>query len=626
VTNRPGAATIITPEQIEERHPMSTDDMLRSVPGLHLLAEDGRGLRPNIGFRGLEPFRSRKTLLLADGVPIQPAVYGDPASYFNVPVELVDSIEVIRGASSVLYGPNTIGGVVNYVMRKPPEQQELRFKETARQGGFFTTELTYGNTWEKLGVLAGFVNKRGSTVRDNTGTDVNSVDVRLKVPTPNAGALNFGLQGYREIAQTPGGITAAQFRQDPNQSQRSHDKFFGNRAAFDLKWDQPLGADQALGMLFYSNWFERNWFIADGVDSANPTTNSQFLRSFYVVGLEPRFRWRNDWGRFVAGARVHFERMQDLQRAGSSADARSGTTRTEATNTTLALAPYFEANFDVTDRLTITPGIRFEHIRQNIKIGMRNGVATGVEGTATSNETVGGVGATYKLAHNTSVFANAFRTFSPPQFSQAVDPTTGTDRDLDAERGDNFEIGVRSRPTAWLSGELALFRINFNNQIITESGKLVNGGKTRHSGLEGMLKFGPWSGWHGDASITLLQTEFRSGVYQGNTLPSAPRQKYALGVTYRQGLSSVRLEGLYVGKQFTDAANTEAESADGKNGALPAYTVWNLRTEYAARSWKVFAGVDNLLNEKYRERRDAFFNGIVPGLTRTAYIGFSKNF
>lgn len=420
---------------------------------------------------------------------------------------------------------------------------------------------------------------RSSWCNRSKSSDVNSADVRLTVPTANAGALNFGLHGYREIAKTPGGITAAQFRQDSNQGQRSHDKFFGNRAAFDLKWDQPLGAGQLLETLLYANWFECNWFIADGVDSANPATNSQFLRSFYVVGLEPRFRWRNIWGRFVAGARVHFERMQDLQRAGSSADARSGTTRTEATNTTLVLAPYFEANFDVTDRLTIMPGIRFEHVKQEINVGIRNGVATGVTGTATSNETVGGFGASYRLSHNASVFANAFRTFSPPQFSQAVDPTTGTSRDLSPERGRNLEIGVRGRPAAWLSGELGLFRIDFDNQIITEAGKLVNGGETRHNGLEGALKFGPWGGWHGDASVTLLQTEFLTGANKGNTLPSAPRQKHALGVTYRQGLSSVRLEGLYVGKQFTNAANTEAESADGNNGALPAYTVWNLRTE-----------------------------------------------
>src|SRR3546814_16503073 len=56
-----------------------------------------------------------------------------PAAYYNLPVETVERIEVIKGGASVLYGPNTVGGVVHYVTRRPPEQREIRVKEPIRQ-------------------------------------------------------------------------------------------------------------------------------------------------------------------------------------------------------------------------------------------------------------------------------------------------------------------------------------------------------------------------------------------------------------------------------------------------------------------------------------------------------------
>src|SRR3546814_6657748 len=58
-----------------------------------------------------------------------------PSAYDNVPVEDVARIEVIKGGASVIYGPNTVSGVVNYVTRRPPQDREIRIKETVRQGG-----------------------------------------------------------------------------------------------------------------------------------------------------------------------------------------------------------------------------------------------------------------------------------------------------------------------------------------------------------------------------------------------------------------------------------------------------------------------------------------------------------
>lgn len=291
LVEQPGAANIISPEKLSTGHYMSTTDALRTVPGVHVIAEYGRGLRPNIGIRGLDPNRSRNVLVLADGVPVQPAVYGDPAMYYNVPIESVEQIEIIRGATSVLYGPNTIGGVINYTMRRPPKNGEFRLSETVREGGFFVTQASYGNTGDNgVGAVLSYLNKSGETVRDNTGTEVHDVNLRLIVPTENDGEMTMRMNAYREIAETPGGLTVAQFKADPDQSQRSFDEFFGRRGSFDLRYVQPIGNDWTIDSLAYMNFFERNWFIANAPGPDGPTGNSQFLREFFVIGVEPRLR------------------------------------------------------------------------------------------------------------------------------------------------------------------------------------------------------------------------------------------------------------------------------------------------------------------------------------------------
>lgn len=110
----PGTVNVITQEEIDRTQPQHVGEILRRIPGINYQDEDGRGFRPDIGIRGLAPFRSRQVLFLVDGIPIQPSVYGDPAAYYSVPVQRLERIEVIKGGpSGILYGANTVGGVIN---------------------------------------------------------------------------------------------------------------------------------------------------------------------------------------------------------------------------------------------------------------------------------------------------------------------------------------------------------------------------------------------------------------------------------------------------------------------------------------------------------------------------------
>ena len=106
---------------LEESRVFTINEALRKVPGVFARDEEGFGLRPNLGIRGLNPTRSSKVLLLEDGIPITYAPYGDNATYYHPPVERFDHIEVLKGSGQILFGPHTVGGVINYITPAVPD-------------------------------------------------------------------------------------------------------------------------------------------------------------------------------------------------------------------------------------------------------------------------------------------------------------------------------------------------------------------------------------------------------------------------------------------------------------------------------------------------------------------------
>ncbi|MCS6317715.1 MAG: TonB-dependent receptor plug domain-containing protein, partial [Nitrospira sp.] len=129
-----GTVNVVTREEIQRARPKNADEMLRRVPGVNVLDEYGQGLRPNIGIRGMDPRRSKNILLMLDDIPIQPALFGDASTYYMVPIERIDHIEVIKGGATVLYSPNTQGGLINFIQKRIPTKPT--FSTTNTFGSF----------------------------------------------------------------------------------------------------------------------------------------------------------------------------------------------------------------------------------------------------------------------------------------------------------------------------------------------------------------------------------------------------------------------------------------------------------------------------------------------------------
>ena len=133
----PGVATVMDMQTIKLINPIGTQEMLEYIPGVNGYADDGIGnSRISIGIRGLNPRRSSRVLILEDGVPIQPALYVYPNMYYNPPAERIDRLEVIKGSGAITYGPQTMGGVINYFTRRPRNDFGGMSKITVGENGY----------------------------------------------------------------------------------------------------------------------------------------------------------------------------------------------------------------------------------------------------------------------------------------------------------------------------------------------------------------------------------------------------------------------------------------------------------------------------------------------------------
>ena len=149
----PGSGRVVTQKEIWENHRLTVNEALREVPGVNVRDEEGLGIRPNIGIRGLDPTRSRKVHIMEDGVPIMLMPYGDPSAYYFPPIFRFDRIEVLKGSGQLLYGPQSIGGVMNLITRMPPRVPQGNVEFRGGNLNYFNTHFDYGGTWGKSGYL-----------------------------------------------------------------------------------------------------------------------------------------------------------------------------------------------------------------------------------------------------------------------------------------------------------------------------------------------------------------------------------------------------------------------------------------------------------------------------------------
>lgn len=622
----PGTVSVIDARQIQESGAQNIGQIINRVPGINYLDEDGRGLKPNIGLRGLDPLRNRNLLVLMDGkFPIGMTLYGDPASYYMTPVQSVDRIEVIKGASPVLYGGYSVGGVVNLITKKGKFAPETKADISYGNYKALNVQLSTSGNNGKLNYMISGLRRQGDGFRDRAGFNVNDFTVNLGTQLDSTSEISVYLNGFSENSETPGGLTQAQYDNNPGQSQHTSDNFYSQRFSTALSYKKVYKKDHTFSTSMYGNYFVRDWWIA----YKNPTTNG-YLRDIHAIGNVSDYNLTKDLfgmkNSLIVGTRIHADRLDDINITGASKDARIGNTTGNNINSSFIYEAYVYDELSIHKNLTIAPGVRYSNIaykRANFTAKRKDEIST--EAFVYSG------GIIYKLLEHSRIYATLSKGFQPPTLNAALSPgNIEAGVDLKPETSMNYEIGFRTDPFSWLSLNASAYRMDFENKVISESGVNKNAGGSFHRGIEAELELGAWKGISLFANGTLQKATFTTGADSGKYLPNAPQQVAALGVRYKVPFENQSLVfnifNNYVGKQYSDAKNTEAGSLDGKSGAVPAYNVMNATVNYNRKHWGLYVNVNNVLNEKYFTLRWASWNGIIPSPGRNILLGAQVKF
>ena len=659
----PGAATVMDMQTIKLVNPLGTQEMLEHIPGVNGYADDGIGnSRISISVRGLNPRRSSRVLILEDGVPIQPALYVYPNMYYNPPAERIDRLEVIKGSGAINFGPQTMGGVINYFTRRPRNEFGGLLKVSGGENGYASVFAELGGSKnEKLKPEMQLLFKRGDGFRQNNGFEQLNATAKLNYfPSLNKNIYLKSNINYENSNATYTGLTQWSFDNDPKFNPKENDNFEVFRSSLDLIQSERLSATITKNSTAFLSYFDRRWWrendifiLATDIDEENPSAAPYYspfdivrvgngedsfgiLRTFYVAGFEQSYKVKHllfgKQATMEAGARVYWERFIDDKQTGDSPDSRKGIYYIPAVSEeesptivgqshhyeTMAFSAFLSENINF-GFLDLRPGVRFEIFEQE----RVDRLAGSTYLDKTTAIVLPGVGFISDIG-SISLFGGFHRGFTPPSSGALKIVNFGEDisdggLDLKSEKSWNKEIGVRGGLSI-IEFEFSGFHVSIEDMVAAGRGTAFkNLGKVNTMGLETRTalafsqinKFLP----NVDVSYSFLNTEVIDGRIisnvsgsvgsevdiSGKELPYAPAHTLMVGFTSNfNERFSLRIDSKYVSEVFTDFENIKKTDNLGISGPVPEYSIINLSTSFQFNEKiRVFLSGKNIADESY---------------------------
>jgi Fe(3+) dicitrate transport protein len=680
--NFTSAGTRVTAEGLAEQRPANNHEVLARIPGVVTVADDGAARHSGIGIRGSPVRRSRKVLVMEDGLSINFSTYLDPSTHYTPPVERLESVEVLRGPV-VNYGPLTNHGVINFRNLSP-----FGGNETVIKFGLGTTEgsdmsvnnFRHVHTRQNIanwGVVASYSGADTGGAWDNEELRYNDFYGAIGAKGDNqdltiaAGYFRQRDQydednfGDGDAALFANGRDKSAFREGANLSSYNAD-FWRISATHNFYIDE----DTTVTTRAYYQHHERNRFFQQS-EAPDPFHMRGREREYEVYGVESRAEWANR--PFLMGmsqdiqAGIRYERHQfencntvgaigqilDDDTSGSC-NNRLGNGQDPAVNgpqlpgfpsdrsrradiEANAYSAFIQTAIHVTNALTVTPGLRFESYDIERFSSEADGAQQAGRVTSDSDNILPAIGVAWEAFPNTTIYAG---------YHQGVTPavTRGPAFPLPDEKGDNFQIGVRSTSLKGLSFDVAYFRSNIDNYQIKEpvtgaSGNNIFGAadEVEINGVELGARLesqpftgGPWN-FFGEAIYTYADSEIVRGDdngvdISGNTVPEVPESfaNLTLGFAHAIGFDA-SVTATYRGEFFTDAINTVSDPGDSEIGLVDDVWLLSARANYKVPNTNVtlWANGQNLTDEFYIADRS---DGAKPGVGRTIMGGFTLKF
>lgn len=669
-----GSGAVVDSEQMEIEVVSDINQVLKTVPGVYIREEEGSGLRPNIGIRGATSERSEKITLLEDGVMIAPAPYSNPAAYYFPTTLRMSSIEVLKGAPLLRYGPQTTGGVLN--MLSTPIPRETSGKSTFSAGSHNSSDLHayYGGMEGQWGWLFEAVERNSDgfkTIdRSNRDSGYNISDYVAKLrwesdqgPKQTA---QLKLQRSEEISNNSYlGLTDDDFAENPNRRYgvSSIDQMVNDHTGMHFVYSRELTDSVTASATLYQNEFNRNWFKLDGggslIDDANSgdvtaqgildgdidTTGLGYKnnnRAYESSGIEVNFDVDMGLHRLAIGARLHEDEMDRFQpvevydQVNGSLVFQSVTAPTGSNNrlekadaTTL----WITDDWQVSEKLNVNLSLRYEDVESS-RVQYADEARNTVSSTRSnqSSEVLPGASFTYMLDDSWQLLAGVHKGFSPLG--------GGATEQEEPETSVNWEFGGRYNNDN-LFVEAIAFYSDFSDKTENcsvgspcsdgaTSGTFENG-EAVISGLETQLG-AEWQGENFNVPLniayTYTQAEISSdnpanGLLDGDTLKDVPENTFSarVGVEHSSGWNNYAV-AKYVDEMCVSVGCNRSTSAQAKTDAV--FVVDYISRYSLDKNAEVFFKVENLFDKQEIVSRSP--DGARPNKPRSVMLGMTVGF
>ena len=656
------------------------------VPGVTIWENDGSGTQVAIGVRGLNPNRSWEFNTRQNGYDISSDVFGYPEAYYNPPMEAVEKIEIVRGGASLQFG-SQFGGLLNYVLKKEITDKPFTFQtqNTIGSYGMLSSYNAISGNTKRWNYYVYNHYRKGNGWRQNGNYEVRNTHANLQYKINEKTSISAEYTNMDYEIQQSGGLTDVQFQENNQQSVRQRNWFSTPWNVAAINFDTKLNDKLTVNLKIFGLLGERNstGFLATPniKDTVNTTikdyNNRQVDRDFYKnMGSELRgiytYNLFNNKSNLAFGARAYKANTTRKQRGKGDTGFDYNTNiltakyPTEIEFTTSNVAVFAENQFKISDKLSITPGIRYENITSDIK-GLLNTSGTteiNVNPASTKrNLVLAGIGLEYKLKR-TNFYANYSQAYRPVLFSDITPPSTTDviDENLKDANGFNADLGYRGSLFDFLDFDVSAFYIQYNDRIGTIR-KFINDdptkasyqfrtnlGKSANKGIEAYLDMNIFKAIKLDkkagdlrlfASLAFINAEYvdfktttisgtvpnviiKEANLKNNKVEYAPNQIHNIGLTYSLKGFSTTIQTRISSDVFSDATNTEIANTSGTIGKIEGYQVYDLSMEYKfLKTYNVKFGINNLTDTKYATRRAGGYPGpgLIPGEGITFNLG-----
>ncbi|NIB40482.1 TonB-dependent receptor [Pseudomaricurvus alkylphenolicus] len=639
-----GNTSLVTQDALKLVGHSHIQEALARVPGVNLARGNGQEYLPALRSPVLTGAGACGSILAAvDGIPLRSAGFCNINELFEAPSEQAQRIEVVRGPGSALYGSNAMTGVINVITPSVTEKSFWSLGLEAGPHDYSRLKYSQSERMGDHGLRADLVLAHDGGYRDDSGFDQQKLTLRHEYGTENL-SYTTTLQASNLNQETAGYVNGTDAYKDSDlQDSNPNPEAYRDATALRLATQVVYTLDE-----------QRRWVVTPYLRY----TDMDFLQHFLPgdpleengqksLGLQSAyFHNLNEKLKIIAGLDLEYtdgflKQSQDAPTRGSAflqATIPEGKHYDYQVDAIMA-APFVHANWDLSEKLSVQAGLRFEVMDYDYDNRMLDG-RTAEDGTACG---FGGcrysrpadrddrfenwspkLGVLYRIDNDTQVYANVSQGFRAPQATELYRLQRAQQvADLDSESLDSLEIGLRGQQSL-VAYEVIAYAMKKENVIFRDSDFFnVADGETRHLGLELALSYSINEQWDVALSASYAEHEYDDDrvlggiAIDGNEVDSAPKHFGNLRLGWNPVANArAELEWVHQGDYYTDPENLH--SYEG-------HDILNLRgTWQVNQSTRLTARATNLTDREYAERADySGFSGdrYFPGEPRSLYVG-----